>query len=408
MEIITNKKTPIGTFDIASDTYDIYEEYISYLKDLFQKYGGRGLETPAFEIRENLLNKYGDEAEKLLIFNLQDHGGDTQEKYTLRYDLTIPKIRHIIANKIKKDRIYSIGKVYRRDNPSSGRFREFYQADFDIVGESNESMINEYLLFKLAKDFMKKINLEYTIYINFTYNLYYILVDLLNIDKHKFKNICSTIDKLDKYKFEDIIDELKNKGLNDIQIDKLQIYLTETKPLEKRTIELYDKLLDLIKDDELKTKIKYTSTLARGLDYYNGIIFEIKLNENNLSIISGGRYDNIINDTTLIGISFGLSRIIDIIKPKINKIWKNMYYLTAMKNIQLQDKIRVWNKLEDKFNQKIIISDECEDKKLIKVITYCITNNIRYLYIIGEDELKENKVIIKDLENNTQDLFYLE
>jgi len=269
-------------------------------------------------------------------------------------------------------------------------------------------MINEYLLFKLAKDFMKKINLKYTININFTYNLYYILVDLLNIDKHKFKNICSTIDKLDKYKFEDIIDELKNKGLNDIQIDKLKIYLTETKPLEKRTIELYDRLLDLIKDDELKTKIKYTSTLARGLDYYNGIIFEIKLNENNLSIISGGRYDNIINDTTLIGISFGLSRIIDIIKPKINKIWKNMYYLTAMKNISLQDKIRVWNKLEDKFNQKIIISDECEDKKLIKVITYCITNNIRYLYIIGEDELKENKVIIKDLENNTQDLFYLE
>ena len=153
MEMITNKKTPIGTFDIEGDIYELYEEYISYFKDLFKKYGGRGLETPVFEIRENLLNKYGDEAEKLLIFNLQDHGGDAQEKYTLRYDLTIPKIRYIISNKIKKDRIYSIDKVYRRDNPSSGRFREFYQVDFDIVGESNETMINEYLLFKILKYF---------------------------------------------------------------------------------------------------------------------------------------------------------------------------------------------------------------------------------------------------------------
>jgi len=407
MEIITNKKTPIGTFDIANDIYEIYEEYISFFKMIFKKYGGRGLETPVFEIRENLLNKYGDEAEKLLIFNLQDHGGDAQEKYTLRYDLTIPKIRHIISNKIKKDRIYSIGKVYRRDNPSNGRFREFYQVDFDIIGESNDTMINEYLLFKMAKDFMKKINLDYTIHINFTYNLYYILVDLLTIDKNNFKNICSTIDKLDKYKYDDIKGELKTKGLNEEQIDKLKIYLGE-KPLDKKSIELYDRLLELIKDDEIKTKIKYTSTLARGLDYYNGIIFEIKLNENNLSIISGGRYDNIINDTTLIGISFGLSRIIDIIKPKIDKKWKNLYYLTAMKNISLQDKIKVWNQLENKFNQKIIISDEIQDKKLIKVITYCITNNIKYLYVIGEDELKQNKIIIKDLENNTQDMINLE
>lgn len=94
---------------------------------------------------------------KLLIFNLQDHGGDEQEKYTLRYDLTIPKIRHIISNKIKKDRIYLIGKVYRRDNPSSGRFREFYQVDFDIIGESNDTMINEYLfIIQNGKRFYEK------------------------------------------------------------------------------------------------------------------------------------------------------------------------------------------------------------------------------------------------------------
>jgi histidyl-tRNA synthetase len=408
MDIITNKKTPIGTFDISHNLFDVYEDIIQYFKLLFKQYGGRGLETPVFEIRENLLNKYGDEAEKLLIFNLQDHGGDLHEKYTLRYDLTIPKIRYILSNKIKKDRIYSIGKVYRRDNPSSGRFREFYQADFDIIGESNLTMISEYLLFKMVKDFMNKYNLEYTIHINFTHNLYYILVDLLNIDKNNFKNICSTIDKLDKNNFEDIVDELKKKDLDDEQINLLKLYLNKMNPLDQLSTELYIKLLDLMKDDDLKNKLKFNPTLARGLDYYNGIIFEIKLTHNNLSIISGGRYDNIINSTSLIGISFGLSRIIDILKPTLNNKWNDIYYLIGMKNISFHDKIKVWNILEKKFNQKIIISDEYEDKKLTKVITYCITNNIKYLYIIGENEFIHNNVIKKDLENNTQELICLD
>lgn len=407
MEIITNRKTPTGTYDIFSDLYDISKEYISYLEELFKQYGGKGLETPVFEIRDNLLNKYGEEAESLLIYNLQDTGGDDQEKYTLRYDLTIPKIRYILSNRIQKDRIYSIGKVYRRDTPSNGRSREFYQADFDIIGESNETMINEYLLFKMVKDFMKKICMDYTIYINFTYNLYFILCNQLQIKEKDFKKICSVIDKLDKCKFEEIIDELKNKGLVQDQIDRLKDFLQETQPIEKKSIELNNKLLELLKDDILLKKIKYTSTLARGLDYYNGIIYEIKLNDNNLSIISGGRYDELIQNKTLIGISFGLSRILNIIKPKVRNEWKNIYYLTSMKNINLQDKIKIWNLLENKFEQKIIISDESKDKILKKVITYCVTNYIKYLYIIGEDELKQNKVILKDLEKNIQEIIDL-
>ena len=176
-EIIPFKKTPIGTMDLYDASYDEIQKIIKYLETLFVNYGGKGLETPMFEIRENLLSKYGEEAENLLIFNLSDTGSDTQEKYTLRYDLTIPKIRHIISNNIIKERIYSIGKVFRRDNPSLGRYREFYQADFDIIGESNESMINEYLMFKMIKQFMNDLNIIFNsdILASFNYKIYVFL-----------------------------------------------------------------------------------------------------------------------------------------------------------------------------------------------------------------------------------------
>jgi len=413
-EAITKKKTPTGTMDIASDLYNLYEEYKTYLENLFKQYGGKGLDTPVFEIRENLLNKYGDEAEKLLVFNLQDHGGDSHEKYTLRYDLTIPKIRHVVQNNIVKDRIYSIGKVYRRDHPSSGRFREFYQADFDIIGESNSTMVNEFMLFKMVIEFMNKINSEYTIHINFTQNLYHIIVELLGIDITMFKKICTVIDKLDKNKFEDVVSELKNNRLDNDKIEQLRLYLEEKTPRDTHSIAMYDKLVGLLSISECESKeasrknnIIFTPTLARGLDYYNGIIFEVKAKNNNLTIISGGRYDNLIPNTTLIGLSFGLSRIIDIMKITTENKWKDLYYLATLKGIGFDDKIKIWNNLENKFKRRIMISDEETDKKLIKIITHCITNNIKYLYIIGPDELKENKVILKDLENKTQELICL-
>jgi histidyl-tRNA synthetase len=430
-EIIPFKKTPIGTIDLYDVSYDEIKKYINYLDTLFANYGAKGLETPMFEIRENLLSKYGEEAENLLIYNLADTGSDTQEKYTLRYDLTIPKVRYIMSNNIIKDRIYSIGKVFRRDNPSLGRFREFYQADFDIIGESNTSMVNEYLLFKMVNQFINEIktnflsdlnaSINYTIYVNFTQNLHYILIDQLKIDQIMFKKVCATIDKLDKYKFDELIQEFKTKGLTIEQIELLRTYLIrQTNPIDEWSNNMWQKIQHLISSDsDLNDKIIFCPSLARGLDYYNGIIYEVKIksdiNNTSSSIISGGRYDNLIPNTTLIGLSFGLSRIISIVnkiseellKKSQNFQWKNLYYMASMKGISFDDKIKYWNLFEQKFNQQIIISDEEADKKLIKVITYCITNGIKYLYVLAPDELKNQCVILKNLETKTQFLINL-
>jgi histidyl-tRNA synthetase len=463
-DIIPFKKTPIGTVDLYDASYDELKKYINYLETLFANYGGKGLETPMFEIRENLLSKYGEEAENLLIYNLADNIDNTnntnetdlntKEKYTLRYDLTIPKVRYIMSNNTIKDRIYSIGKVFRRDNPSLGRFREFYQADFDIIGESNTTMVNEFLLFKMVRQFISElknnfiisegigsdIGLNYKIYVNFTQNLHYILIDQLKIDHLMFKKICSTIDKLDKYQFDDLKTEFKLKGLSDKQIDMLKTYLNnQMEPVDELANGMWKKLQYLISfDTELNDKIIFCPSLARGLDYYNGIIYEVKIESeiNNLinaissSIISGGRYDNLIPNTTLIGLSFGLSRIISIcnkIKESImlsklsksnnldnNKNqyqtkfkWKNLYYMASMKGISFEDKIKYWNLFEKKFNRQIIVSDEENDKKLIKVITYCVMHGIKYLYVLAPDELRKQCVILKDLENKTQILIDL-
>ena len=440
VNIIPFKKTPIGTIDIYDVTYDELKRYIFFIETLFIQYGGKGLETPMFEIRENLLSKYGEEAENLLIYNLVDTNNDdssnattnsnTREKYTLRYDLTIPKVRHIVSNNIIKDRIYSIGKVFRRDNPSLGRYREFYQADFDIIGESNTSMINEYLLFKMIKQFMTQLNMaqlnmtqlniDYKIYINFTQNLKWILIDQLKCDVSMFKKICSTIDKLDKCNFTDLINEFKQKGLDDEQIILLKTLLFESsEPRDTESNNLFKKLINLINlDTELPNKVIFCPTLARGLDYYEGIIYEVKIISSQLdtspSIISGGRYDNLIPNTTLIGLSFGLSRIISImnrlvektsiysLSSQVNFVWKEQYYLSSMKGIKLEDKIKYWNLLEKRFNQQIIIADEEQDKKLIKVITYCVTNGIKYLYVLAPDELKNGQIIMKNLMDKTQ------
>lgn len=395
-------KTPKGTIDIYDEKYNQIYYYKNMLESLFKSYGGIGLETPVFEIKENILGKYGDEAENKLVFNLEDYKSDFGEKYTLRYDLTVPKTRFIKMYNIIKGRIYSIGKVYRRDNPSKGRYREFYQADFDIIGEDSNSMINEFLLLKIANEFLLENKLEdFKILINDTNYLYYLIVELLNINKELFKSICSSIDKLDKCNFSDIIDELKNKGLDDIQINKLEEFLSLKTPILEDTNIKIKTIIEYATIFGFGEKIVFTSSLARGLDYYNGIIYEIKLSGFDSTIISGGRYDNLVPNRSLIGISFGLSRISDLVECD-KKEFNETYYLTTMNDIDIKTKLEYIKKCENKFNTKIIINSEQKDKKIIKSINYCLSNKIRYIIILASDEIKENKIILKDLMNNNQ------
>jgi histidyl-tRNA synthetase len=419
---ITNSKPPKGTIDLYGTDYDDMSKYKSTLEKLFVQNGGIGLETPVFEQRENLMGKYGDEAETKLVFNLETCGSEEAEKYTLRYDLTIPKVRFIQSKSIDKARIYSIGKVYRRDNPSLGRYREFYQADFDIVGEDSSSLINEMMLLKMAVQFVAQNNLgNPTILINHTENLKHLLINLVKIPETKFKSVCSSIDKLDKMVFDDIVGELKSKGLDDAQIEILKTHMSNPNPSNPETGCQIDKLVRMSKPFGFDSNIKFTPWMARGLDYYNGMIWEIVLDGFKSTIISGGRYDGLVKGVSLVGISFGLSRIMDWVNQVLKKdqiknqvqtnklIWKPIYMLTTISNsIDLETKINVLAKLELKFNTCIMTNSELKEKKLVKTITWCAQNYIKYLFVIAPDELALNKVILKDLESQTQELVDLD
>ncbi len=393
-----------GTMDLYGVDYEKMNWYKSILEGIFKANGGIPLETPVFELENILLNKYGKEAENKLIFKLENYGSDFSEKYALRYDLTIPLERFLIENGIEKIRRYAISKVYRRDQPSDGRYREFYQADFDIVGENNTDMINEFVLLKMANDFLQLCGFtEYKILINDTFNLKNIVVDKLGVKSENFKNICQTIDKLDKYEYEELVHELNQKGLSFEQIANLKILLESNEPIFPTTNTNFAKLKTHCKNFGFDDKLIFSPNMARGLDYYNGFIWEIKLSPLKSTIISGGRYDNLVSNTSMIGISFGLSRMIGLLKYK-EDVWKELYYITSIgKTINFEIKLKVMAFLEKKFNIRIMLSDTENSKKLIKEINYCIGNKIRYMFVIGESEYLDNKVILKDLKKTTQE-----
>jgi histidyl-tRNA synthetase len=387
---------PKGTLDYDNNSALHLKSVISIIEKHFQNNGAEYLETPVFENKEVLMDKYGDEEK--LIYEIEDNGG---HKLALRYDLTIPFIRWILENKIKKVRRYSIGKVYRRDNPSilQGRFREFYQADFDILGENSVDYSAEILILNMIKNILFDLQIvDFEIHVNFTENLYKILIDDLKIEKENFKNICSTIDKLDKTDFEQLIDEFKMKSLNMEQINQLKVRLFE--PYRN------DKLDELLEIYDIKKYIKYNQSLARGLDYYNGIIFEVKLKNNQSTIIAGGRYDNLNSiNNKLIGVSVGITRLMQFTNFIKEEKWLDEYYLTCIGNIDNKMKHKLIKYISDGVakNKKITFSLD-NDHKIQKVISNIIKQSIKWLIIIGEEELKTNTFIIKDLENKTQEI----
>lgn len=407
-----------GCMDYWDKSYYQINNYKKILEDIFVFNGGIPLETPVFENKSVLMNKYGDEAENKFVFNLLDEGG---EPLTLRYDHTVPFLRFIKENGIQKTRRYTIGKVYRRDQPqiSKGRLREFYQADFDILGESNSSMLPEVILLNMVNQFMQKINqTDYTIYINHTDNLKWILCDQLGLDFSNFKIICRLIDKVDfdteinfRNTFEIIRPEL-SKYFQEQQIILLQDFIGTQKILEKKVENNFEILHKYSEIFGFSDKLKFNSCLARGLDYYNGFIFEVKLNNFQNTIIAGGRYDSMV-DNTLIGISFGISRIHQLLNQSTKCEWTNTVWITTLGKISVETKLLVINKLPKILQnnniqyQSILFDSDIKSKKLTPVITDCITNFYKYLVVIAEDELSQGKIILKNLETRNQILINL-
>jgi len=402
-------KKPKGTIDYYGEEALKLLKTKEIIERVFRENGGEYLETPVFEIKEIIMGKYGEEAETKLVYNIQkpDIASEESEQLVLKYDQTLPFIRFIKENGIKKMRRYSIGKVYRRDTPnqSLGRFREFYQCDFDILGEENESMTNEIQIFTMITDILKQLGItDYKIVYNDTENLKIMLVEKLGIPIENFKNVCQTIDKLDKYDFEDLTGEFRKKGLDNFQLTNLKRYLDDNYILNSNTQLKVDKM-NMVCNLLGITNLEFSNKLARGLDYYNGIIFEVKIPEFP-TIIAGGRYDNLI-ENTLIGFSIGLTRILPLISIKVKEpIWKEIYTITTIGNVAIEKKVEIISWLKNQ-GKKAINYSLGKDKKLGKQITECIKNYDRFLVIIGEDEIKLNKFIIKDLKESTQETINL-
>lgn len=420
-------KTPKGTIDYDPRLYRRLNKIINKIRHNVLLMGAEEIDTPTMELTKVLMNKYGEEAENKLIYKLEKMGS---EDLSLRYDLTVPFQRYLSNTQLSHMRRFQTGKVYRKDtpNPSRGRLREFIQADYDIVGEY-ESMIPEAEIMRLITVVMSEIKIDkYVIKINFRMNLEK-MVEIAGIDMKLFKSVCTSIDKLDKHTWTYVIKELKEKGLTDEMINKLKEMLDNNYQDEI----IKDELAKLVEYGNIfgyNDHIQFDAKLARGLDYYTGIIYEVictepitfieeqkEINEDsnnqndnielskeseveemmvNPTIIAGGRYDKLIkfkNKRYLpsIGVSFGINRIEMHMDQRDEELGKEKMKIYVVSEKQyMKDKLKIVNYLWNRGYKAEYYDGE---KKNIKQINQAIKEYYHYILIYGEDG--EGKIKVK-------------
>lgn len=388
---------PKGTRDFPPEIEILRKRIFEKIEKVFQRFGFDPINTPIVEYWETLKGKYGEEAEKKLIWRFMLPYSD--KEYALRYDLTVPLARFYSRFKPTLPfKRYCIDRVYRYDEPQKGRYREFWQADFDILGsdfpESDAEILTvvDYTLKKLGfKDYVIKINDRKIIEEVF---------GKIVKDEELYKKILIAIDKLDKIGIEGVKKEL-NKIVNEDISNKIISILNDENILEKIPSELYNKLFEIIDLSGIK-KIKFDISLVRGLDYYTGMIFETVLENIKIGTVSaGGRYDNLIElfineRVPAVGGSIGVERLIDAgLELGIFKLDKKTYVeigVVYFKDV-LKEAIKIANKLRD-LGYNVYI--DLNRKKFDKQVNYLVKKDVRYLVIVGEKDLKENLITIHD------------
>ena len=317
---------------------------------------------------------------------------------SLRYDLTVPLVRYFCNNGLESMRRFQVGKVFRKDNSEveKGRFREFYQADLDIVG-NYEHLASEIEIFWLINSVLEELGIEkYTIKYNYRNNLYDMCKTIGVTNDKYIKSICTSIDKLDKFIWEQVAKELLQvRKLSQQQVDKLK-ELIESNYLSESLVETDKKLNQYAKN------LTRDSSLARGLDYYTGIIYEVIINDSK-TVIAGGRYDKMIYKSLkngkkyipAIGVSFGVSRLFFFSKKKEFKM-KKVFVISNDFDMKM--------KLLDFFrNYNYLVNYDNLNRKVIKQITEAVKSDYNYIALYGEDG---DKIKIKELFNNNPDNLY--
>lgn len=365
---------------------------INTIKSVFESFGFEPLETPALEYEEILLGKYGDEGDKLM-YRFEDNG---RRKVALRYDQTVPLAR--VVAKYQNDlpmpfKRYQIQNVWRAENTQRGRFREFLQMDADIVGSDSPLSDAEIIAITIR-------SLEILGFKNFK-----ILINDRSVFRDIPNEVIPALDKLKKIGEENVIKEMISKGISE---EKSKDILEEIKTREKT--EIINNCSQILNNIGIDGNIlKFEPTLARGLSYYTGLIFEAEIEGYDAgSVAGGGRYDNLIGlfagrQISAVGFSFGFDRLIEAMEL-FNLFPKDLSNIKALVTIfskELQEKsLEVYKKLRDEnINCEIYLD---ENTSLEKQLKYADRKSIPYSIIIGSKEVEENKVIVKNMRTGEQ------
>ncbi len=439
---------PKGTRDFSPVEMAKRNYIFDTIKKVFLKYGYQPIETPAMENLSTLMGKYGDEGDKLLfkILNSGDFLSKADEnllsqknslKLTtqvsekgLRYDLTVPFARFVVQHQNEISfpfKRYQIQPVWRADRPQKGRYREFFQCDVDVVG--SDSLLNEVELIQIVDDVYKALHINVLLKLNNRKILSGIAEIIGEADK--IIDITVAIDKLDKIGIEKVNDELRTKGLNDEAIDKLQPIInlqgTNDEKLETlknvlaaseigmKGVEEVEKVLTFVNEADIKTNVELDLTLARGLNYYTGAIFEVKALDVEIgSITGGGRYDDLtgifgLKNVSGVGISFGADRIYDVMN-QLDLYPKESIVSTKLLFINFGEKEAVYClKALQKVREAGINAELYPDAaKMKKQMTYANKKEIAFVALVGEDEMDKGKITLKNMETGEQSLLGVE
>ncbi|KAK6232436.1 Anticodon-binding - like 3 [Theobroma cacao] len=419
-------KTPKGTRDFAKEQMAIRKKAFSIITKVFERHCATALDTPAFELKETLTGKYGEDSK--LIYDLADQGG---ELCSLRYDLTVPFSRYVAMNGLTSFKRYHIDKVWRRDNPSKGRYREFYQCDFDIAGQY-EKMGPDFEVVRILSEVLNSLNIgDYEIKLNHRKLLDGVL-EICGVPPAKFRTICSSIDKLDKQSFEQVKKEMvEEKGLSVETADKIGTFVKiRGPPLEllskimggsegtellqhnasKEALGDLSVLFEALDKSRCIDKVVFDLSLARGLDYYTGVIFEaaFKGGVQVGSIGAGGRYDNLIGNfgtkqVPAVGMSLGIERVLTIMEEKAQNQAVRATETQLLVAV-LGDKLSIAAELVSELWDVDVKAEYKVHKKVMKHIEYAINSKIPWMIIVGERELNEGIVKLKNIETTEEEV----